>query len=174
MVGKYEIEKLSKELNIDCSEIIEVFRDQIAEYYNADWIRFTKDNSIILVNFNNKKRTLDSKKIFVKRTYFKKIVEKTIDMLYKDLEKHNLKKLRNKLNLKRIEGIFKPEKQSILFYKKGVLQRDIIGKLDNKFITKELENKFTLYKILGETIRKKDNLYIVNCIPNNIKKKENK
>lgn len=172
MIGDEEISKLSLELNIDSKEIKEVFRHHIAEYYKVDWVRFTNEDSIVLIKFNYQKKTIDEKKIFVKKIFFKKIVENTIDELYKYIEKTNLIKLRKRLNLQKIEGIYKSETDSVLFYKKGVLQKELIGKIDKKTITKELDNKFTMYKLLGNTLHKKGLTYVVNCIPINYKKKD--
>jgi hypothetical protein len=174
MIGEDEIRKLSLELNIDSKEITEVLRHHIAEYYKVDWIRFTDDASIILIKFNNKKRTIDEKKIFVKKEFFKKIVENTIDSLYAYIEKINLLNLRKKLNLQKIEGIYKSETDSVLFYKKGVLQKEIIGKISKKTLTKELENKFTMYRLQGNTLHKKGLIYVVNCVPINYKVKDSK
>lgn len=172
MIGVEEIEKLSLELNIDTKEIVEVFRHHIAEYYNVDWIHFTDDASVVLISFNNMKNAIERKRIYVKREYFKKIIENTILTLYKHIEKINLINLKEKLNLQKIEGVYNPETKNVSFYKKGVLQKEIVGKLANNYDNKELENKFTLYRILGKTLHKKNMIYVVNCIPVYHKKKE--
>jgi len=164
VVGLDEINKLSIELDIARDEIVEIFRDQVILFYKAEWALFTNKNTILLTFYNKDKKMLEHKTIFIQQQKFKIIIKNTVKKLIESSDKETLAQLKKRLNLKILRGSYDSTTDTITLYQDGIaiknIEARVVEKINRKYIKERME-----FKLLGKTLHKKNNKYIVYCLP---------
>lgn len=169
MVGIEHIDKLSKELDLSSQEIIEVLRDEIALFYNVDWVLFTNKQTILLNKYDYQLKKIIQKTIFIQEKKFKTIIKNTTEKLYKMTKRSVVTTMKKRLNLKILIGKREGNTDKITLYEEGIPIKNLEGKLVLKRKLSPSENikleSLFKYRLLGKTLHKKENKYVICCVP---------
>jgi len=178
VVGIEHLDKLSKELDVSIEEIKEVLRDEIALFYNVDWVLFTNKQTILLNMYDYQSNKIIQKTIFIQEKKFKTIIKNTTKKLYEMTKRDVVSSMKKKLNLKIFIGKREGDTDKITLFEEGIPIKNLEGKLilKRKLTPSQnikLESNFK-YRLLGKTLYKKENKFVICCVPlfKNSKKEE--